>query len=659
MSHTTRCSQSQIKDSWKQFALGQSTEVPVREEILASWKRCRAHNVDPFITKPAKLSDQAEIKRRLAASRDLLEVSDPAILHLYQFLNDIRVFISVSDADGYLLSVYGDTSAIDPQHDILYTAWGEKDIGTNPIGTSIQEDRPLQIFGYEHYSRFPHHFAGAGTPIHDPSGKIIGAISITTTINEQQPHTLAMIVMTAYSIEKQLQIQDSTRSIQLAYQHINATVNSISEGVVVIDSQGRISMANNVFAQQLGIQSSLLMGQSVIDFLQDPALKQAILTCTPFSDRMAKLNVGTTVFPCMISLHPMVYEGIHEAVLIFTEFSRARKLAATINRSQSPNTFDSIIAVSPSFRRVVSEARLYAQNDSTILLLGESGTGKDVMAQAIHNASARRTGPFVPVNCGAMQKELVAAELFGYEAGAFTGARRGGSVGKFEYANGGTLFLDEIGEMPLDVQPILLRALESHTITKLGGKTPIPVNVRIIAATNRDLYSAVAAGTFRGDLLYRLDIFSLRLPPLRERKEDISALIESMTMHMNVKYGKAVTGLSPEALERMTQYDWPGNIRELRNYMERCVVLADSSQIQVDMLPNKLRSLSPAADAPREAAFSTLPKPAGAGVPDHCRQAELRRLLEQYHWNITRVSQALGVTRATVYRRMKHYGIQP
>lgn len=639
--------------------MGNAAEVPVREEILASWKRCRHHNVDPLITKPAKLFDNAEIERRLATNRDLLEVSDPAILHLYQFLNDIRVFISVSDADGYLLSVYGDTSAIDPQHDILYTAWGEKDIGTNPIGTSIEEDRPLQIFGYEHYSRFPHHFAGAGTPIHDPSGKIIGAISITTTINEQQPHTLAMIVMTAYSIEKQLQIQDSTRSIQLAYQHINATINSISEGVVVIDSDGQISMVNNVFAQRLGLQTSLLVGQSVFGFLQDPALKQAVLNCTPFSDQMTKLNVGKTTFPCMLSLHPMVYEGIREAVLIFTEFSRACKLAATLNSSQSPNTFDSIIAVSPNFRRVVSEARLYAQNDSTILLLGESGTGKDVIAQAIHNESSRRTGPFVPVNCGAMQKELVAAELFGYEAGAFTGAKRGGAVGKFEYANGGTLFLDEIGEMPLDVQPILLRALESHTITKLGGKTPIPTNVRIIAATNRDLYSAVAAGTFRGDLLYRLDIFSLRLPPLRERKEDIPALIESMTMHMNVKYGKAVSGLSAEALKLMTSYDWPGNIRELRNYIERCVVLASVSQIEADMLPAALLGGTVAAETTAGPSLPLQPQATRTGGSDLGQEAELRRLLEAHHWNITRVSQALGVTRATVYRRMKRYGIQP
>lgn len=639
--------------------MGQATEVPVREDILTSWKRCRAHNVDPLITKPTKLADRSEIERRLAANRDLLKVSDPAILHLYQFLNDIRIFISVSDADGYLLSVYGDTSAIDPQHDILYTAWSEKDIGTNPIGTSIEEDRALQIFGYEHYSRFPHHFAGAGTPIHDPNGKIIGAISITTTINEQQPHTLAMIVMTAYSIEKQLQLQDSTRSIQHAYQHINATINSISEGVVVIDSNGEICRVNNVFAQQLGVQAALLVGQSVIDFIPDPTLKQAILSCTPFSDRMTKLNVRGTHFPCMISLHPMVYEGIREAVLIFTEFSRACKLAATLNSSQTPNTFDSIIAVSSNFRRVVSEAQLYAHNDSTVLLLGESGTGKDVIAQAIHNESARRTGPFVPVNCGAMQKELVTAELFGYEPGAFTGAKRGGSVGKFEYANGGTLFLDEIGEMPLEVQPILLRALESRTITKLGGKTPIPINVRIIAATNRDLYSAVAAGTFRSDLLYRLDIFSLRLPPLRERKEDIPALIESLTMHMNVKYGKAVTGLSSDALELMTRYDWPGNIRELKNYMERCVVLTETSEIEANILPAILRSASPAADTHNNPFSPDLPQANLTDNSDHCRAAELRRLLEQHHWNITRVSQAFGVTRATIYRRMKRYGIQP
>ena len=658
MSHLSCPTQQEIKESWKSFIRGQSSQVTVRPEILPSWKRCRAYGVDPFLVKPTRLLDENEIRRRTDASRDLLDVSVPAVLHLYQFLNDARLFVAVSDADGYLLSVYGDTSAIDPTQNILYTAWGEKDIGTNPIGTSIEEDRPLQIFGYEHYCRFPHHFAGAGTPIHAPNGRIIGAISITSTIDEQQPHTLAMIVMTAYAIEQQLRLKESSKSIHLAYQRVSATINTISDGVVILDYSGSISMVNNTFLKQVKCDASDLVGQPLTRFLQNTALEKAVSNFIPFSDRIVNLSINGSVFPCTISLRPMVHEGIREALVLFTELSRACRLASVLHNSQSPSTFDSIVAVTPVFRQIVNEARLYSRNDSTVLLLGESGTGKDVLAQAIHNASSRSSGPFVPVNCGAMQKELVAAELFGYEDGAYTGARRGGAIGKLEYANGGTVFLDEIGEMPLDIQPILLRALESRTITRLGGKTPIPINVRVIAATNRNLYDAVAQGSFRGDLLYRLDVFSLRLPPLRERKSDIPSLIENMLPSMNIKCGKAVSGFTPEAMDLMMRYSWPGNIRELRNYVERCVVLAETDQISADLLPAAVLRGTPAPAVVEPAAPQPSIAPTGIHLSDR-RKDELLQQLEQHHWNITRVSQALGVTRATVYRRMARYGIHP
>ena len=287
------------------------------------------------------------------------------------------------------------------------------------------------------------------------------------------------------------------------------------------------------------------------------------------------------------------------------------------------------------------------------------------------------------------------SELFGYEEGAFTGARRGGTVGKLEYANGGTIFLDEIGEMPLELQPTLLRAIEQRMITRVGGKKFIPVDVRIIAATNRDLEGEVEKGTFRQDLFYRLNVFSLTLPSLKKRAEDIPALANSFVIKMDIKYGKNITGIDPEAMALMTIYPWPGNIRELQNCIERCVALAASSVITPDLLPSAILQYRPsenhfAADhcypdqpaldpfgshtgnicTPSVSYPDTSSVNAAFDTPTHFSAAsgittyaavnsreELLQLLNNCRWNISQVSRILGVTRATVYRRMQKYGI--
>jgi len=243
---------------------------------------------------------------------------------------------------------------------------------------------------------------------------------------------------------------------------------------------------------------------------------------------------------------------------------------------------------------VLFRSKAAAGSDSTILLLGESGTGKDVFAQAIHNASGRNRGPFVAINCGAIPRELIASELFGYTEGAFTGAKRGGSPGKFELADGGTLFLDEIGEMPAELQTTLLRVLEQKTVTRIGGTEVIPVNVRIIAATNKDLSKEVVRGTFRQDLYYRLNVVSIRLAPLRERKEDIIPLARHFIGHLSAKLGKEPLKLENKVTSLIQSYCWPGNVRELQNVVERALHLAKGNNFTEDLLPEEILSGSTA-----------------------------------------------------------------
>lgn len=243
--------------------------------------------------------------------------------------------------------------------------------------------------------------------------------------------------------------------------------------------------------------------------------------------------------------------------------------------------FDEIVGSSPSLREVLARVSRVAPTDSTVLITGETGTGKELIARAIHKRSRRANRPFVSVNCAAIPKDLIASELFGHEKGAFTGAlqRR---IGRFEQAEGGTIFLDEIGELPAETQVALLRVLQEREFDRVGGTQPIPANIRIVAATNRDLNAAIAAGTFRSDLFYRINVFPVELPALRERRDDISLLVHYFIHRFASLAGKKITAIRKSSMDRLTAYSWPGNVRELQNVIERSVILCDTSEFSVD-----------------------------------------------------------------------------
>ncbi len=307
--------------------------------------------------------------------------------------------------------------------------------------------------------------------------------------------------------------------------------------------------------------------------------------------------------------------------------------------------FKDLVSKSPKMEAVFDLARTAAKSNSTVLILGESGTGKEVLAKAIHAESPRREGPFVGVSCAALTESLLESELFGHEKGAFTGAV-GSARGKFELAAGGTLFLDEIGDISPKLQLDLLRVLDAREFRRVGGSQLIKTDVRIIAATNRDLKKLVESGAFREDLYYRLNVIPLTLPPLRERKEDIPRLVEKILDDLRFEIRKPLEGVSAEALERLIAYDWPGNIREFRNVLERGVVLARGPILT----PLELELAPPAS-----------PPGTTADVADSLRDMERRHIvatLKQHTWNITRSAKALGIDRVTLYNKIKRYQIR-
>jgi len=332
---------------------------------------------------------------------------------------------------------------------------------------------------------------------------------------------------------------------------------------------------------------------------------------------------------------PLLYKALERVQMQ----KRIRQLEQQIGRRYG---FENILGESFEIKESISLAKKVAPTDTTVLLLGETGTGKEVFAQAIHNASKRSGNAFMALNCSAFTKELLESEIFGHKAGAFTGATKD-KRGLIEEASGGTLFLDEIGEMPVDLQSKLLRVLETNEFIKVGDTKPTKVNVRIIAATNRDLKEEIGEGKFREDLFYRLNVFTIQLPPLRERKEDIPALANNFLKIFSERTNKRIAGMSNEFVKRLQQQEWKGNIRELKNVIERAVILAEGSELGIEHLPLELKQ-------------SNLESSSSFDL-SHIERAHIQKVLQHTRGNKTKAAELLGIGLTTLYRKLEEYKI--
>lgn len=394
-------------------------------------------------------------------------------------------------------------------------------------------------------------------------------------------------LMTRIIDEKQQLLQVQTIQSELA-----AILDSVQEGIEVAASDGTVKYVNPSFNKITGVPSENRIGANIFRVSPHGALAKCLQTRQPVYGQRSV--VGGTEVEVIANAAPIyageemvgavvVFQPLNEFMELMAEFQRQsqqlKRLSVKFEEATSGKyTFDDVVGAEGSLRKIVTLAKKLSDTQSTVLLLGESGTGKELFAHAIHNASSRRDKPFIKVNCAAIPETLLESEFFGYEKGAFTGAVRD-KMGKFELANRGTLFLDEIGDMSLNLQAKLLRVLQEREIERLGATAAISVDVRVIAATNRDLQKLIAAGKFREDLYYRLHVMELTLPPLRQRAEDIPELVNHMLLKFNRLLGRNIRGLSDEAVMLLKNYGWPGNLRELENVIERAVVTADTEVI--------------------------------------------------------------------------------
>lgn len=469
-----------------------------------------------------------------------------------------------------------------------------------------------------------------------------------------------------------LEAEDVAYKNNFIYPHVERRIKLLEKSAqfsndifLLVDEQGTVAFYNDRFEQEFRPAAGSSLGQPLKELL--PPLECA-LRCLKDGREISAYEV---VLPnaqreaqayyvdCVVIRDNQRNIGLKLSIKTSAQMKR---YSARFNKQVAHFTFEDIKGNSPALDLCKKMGRQAASSVSNVLITGESGTGKELFAQAIHNASGRSGAPFIPVNCGAIPKELIGSELFGYEDGAFTGARRGGHAGKFEQADRGTIFLDEIAEMPLDMQVYLLRFLEEGVLSRIGGKKYLPLDIRIIAATNKNLWECVGSGTFRLDLYFRLNVLRLELPPLRERLDDMEMLIRHFIDDLSQKLGKHVRAVTPEVVNLFKRYHWPGNLRELRNTVERCVNILPEGvdTLDVGVLPADLCRMfsAPAASGGRSAgAAGGLPLE-GGDLPSY-REYEAERvklLMLQHRGNKSVVAKELGISRSTLYKRLRELG---
>jgi len=625
----------------------------LHREIQASHERCRQHGVNPndncnLLQNRLK---PEELEVRLEQNRAFLEIATAQIGELYQFVSGAGFAVNIADNEGYILHIIGDKPVLEklaagnccPGY-----RWTEKDVGTSVISLALAREIPVQINDEEHFCRRGHGNTCSASPVFDPDNQLVGVIAMSGDAAKVHPHTLGMVITAARAIENQLRIQKTSEELKLHNNYMRAIVDSIDSGVMTLDKNGVINDINNqgrrilqwaepleghplseVLGEQINIYKLMRAGFDFIDrevFIRAPSRSiHLICTAKPILDSVEKI------------------QGI---ILVFNEIKRIRKLLNEMVGTQARFTFEDIIGVSPAIQETKRMAMIAALSKSSILLLGDTGTGKELFAQAIHNHSAQRGHPFLAINCGAIPRELLESELFGYVEGAFTGALKGGRPGKFELADGGTVFLDEIGDMSTDMQVKLLRVLQTGEVCRIGDHKSITVDIRIVAATNVRLKQEVDRKNFREDLFYRLNVFPITIPALRKRPEDITLLANHILSRCAQVAGKQGVQFTPEAKQTLYNYEWTGNVRELENIVERAVNLVEGDMIGSDLLG--------IVSAP--AGKYTVNNRYGLRLAEVEKQA-IYNILQEMKFNLSRASKSLGISRATLYNKIKKYNL--
>lgn len=650
---------------WTKFTEGDKGIDPaiVPEEILESWRRCRQLGIDPLSKPVHQILTGNELQTLLADNQDFISISTPFLLNLYRFMKGSRFVVGLFNRQGYILDTMQDDEDMPVNRNMQWipgVRWDEKSAGNNAAGTVLTLKKPIRIFGTQHYNKMFHKLTVSSAPIFNPDGELLGGITLSAFHYATNPHTLGMAVAAAQAIENELRAQKALKEskaafeeTELAYSLQKTVIESIPEALVALDSRGFVSVINDKAREKFDLEGQNVEGRHISEIGEEinRQFLSMIETNEPFTDADVRIFTSNGYNDCTLTCSPIKSSTgkIVGKILIFSEIKRIKTLVTKMIGAKAKISFDDICGRNNRLLMTLEQARLISQSSSNALLLGESGTGKDVFAQAIHNASMRKDGPYLAINCAAIPRDLITSELFGYSEGAFTGSRRGGNRGKFELADGGTIFLDEIAETPLELQAVLLRVIEDKSIIRIGGSSVRPLDTRIIAATNKDLLEEVQKGNFRKDLYYRLNVFTIHMLPLRERLDDIPLLVNVFIKKYGKALGKNIRRIDETVMDAFMRYFWPGNVRELQNVIERMINYTRSDELTADLIPPEILNThyAPGQDMDMYMDMES---------PEDTEKKLISRMLS-LRFPKNQIAKRLNVSRTTLFRKMKKYGL--
>ncbi|MDA2669038.1 sigma-54-dependent Fis family transcriptional regulator [Bacillus cereus] len=605
--------------TWKKFVdEGVLDSNRINERISESWHRCKQANVDPHINKGQKILSSNIFQDQKKKSEIFLDIAIPQIQNMRKTIDELQMMALLIDPDGYVLSLSGNEQTLKRAKHINFiegVKWTEAAVGTNAIGTALEIEEAIMISGTEHYSVASHSWSCAAAPIHNDDGKLIGVLDFSCPIEFSHPYMLGMVTSIAHAIERECSIRVHQNELHLIHRFLD-----------VIDSDEQVVICNH---RDVIVSASKRVRERVCNWSR---MKLADLMHFGL-----KTKLEVPIYSNNRMIGKCIYVKENKQVKSFSTFPFINGI-----------TFPGVIGTSSAFQHTLEEIKLVSPTDASVYVCGETGVGKEYVARAIHENSPRKNGPFIAVNCGALPKELMESELFGYAEGAFTGARRQGYKGKFEQADGGTIFLDEIGEVPPEMQVALLRVLQERTVTPIGSSIEVPVNIRIITATHKDLLRLVEEGKFRQDLYYRLHVYPLYVPSLIERKEDIPYFIQQFCerKNWNIVFPKSICN-------QFALHTWPGNIRELLNVLERIYILSQGREICEKQISFLLQTIM---GNQHQLELQTENKTENTlNFREKIQRDSMIEALEKTNGNVSLAAKLLDVPRSTFYKRMQKY----
>ena len=656
------------------------------QQIIESHARCKFLGLKTYESSDYSVQMLADFRQTLERNARLIAQATSVVEMLGKCVSDFGSMIVLTDGTGTILRTRCQSTFIEHAEKVALrpgVSWSESSKGTNAVGTALILESDIYVHGNEHYIQSNHNLTCAASPIMDHAGNVIGVLDVSGDKRSFHPHTMVLVEMCARTIENHWFRDKFRQSMQLHFHPQPEQIGTVEEGVIAFGEDGKILGANRAGLKILGISASALRIQGLRAIFGlgfgEVMDKLRIAAFTPL--KMHQPN-GREIFVRVCWNESTV--SANAVNMTFKPVQAAPALSASPQSAppvfrKSAYQLDELDLGDAQVRSVTQKVRHVIDKDISILILGETGTGKELLANAIHQFSQRRERPFIAINCASIPEQLIESELFGYEEGAFTGAKRKGAAGKLLQANGGTLFLDEIGDMPLSLQARLLRVLQERKVVPLGGHRPMDIDVNLICATHRNLRELIDQRCFRDDLYYRINGLSVKLPRLRDRT-DVAALCQKILRELSPL--RALT-IQPTLMSAFLRYSWPGNLRQLNNVLKTAAIMAsDTQEITREHLADdfveELTLLMPevavkpmvcaytgsAFAVPFESPVSSaesnqwgvLKVPSTPNNTDNLEQVEIsaiRRVLEACGGNVSTASKQLNISRNTIYRKLK------